>query len=364
MINSIRNHPRAGTIGRALLVIVLLATIAPFVVYAVPGTVGAEASYIVLTASMTPAIGPGDVVVVDDVRAGDVGVGDVIVFEQRRGDAVPVTHRVTAVESTPDGDPAFRTKGDANEDADLTLVTPDRLVGRVAFTIPFIGHVIQFVGTPAGFVALVLLPLGLLVVSEVADLLRQEGTPDVVSAASDEEAAESTPITSTPIDGQFTVSQAELTLVSVVLGAATAYASYVVLQRPTALSVSVAVAAGACLAVAVGMRTLAPASTPVTDGEVRDAALEVWLDPGPTAGPVVEVASPASLHGIARAVGRPLLRAIPDQYVVLDGPVTYVCPVPPDVDEGRYDAEAGDESEPAGEATADATTSESEGVRP
>ena len=118
MNHTIRQTLRPPTAGRAVLVVVLLALIAPFVVYAVPATVGAEASYVVLTASMTPAIAPGDVVIVDSVPARDVAVGDVIVFEQRTGDAVPITHRVVDVERSADAPPAFQTKGDANEDAD------------------------------------------------------------------------------------------------------------------------------------------------------------------------------------------------------------------------------------------------------
>jgi len=59
MTHPIRQNLRSSTLGRALLAVVLLALIAPFVVYAVPATVGAEASYVVLTASMTPAIAPG-----------------------------------------------------------------------------------------------------------------------------------------------------------------------------------------------------------------------------------------------------------------------------------------------------------------
>ncbi|MFC7173672.1 S26 family signal peptidase [Haloplanus litoreus] len=100
---NLTTHPRSRTVGRALLAVGLLALIAPFVVYAVPGTVGAEASYIVLTASMTPAIAPGDVVIVDDVPARLVEVDDVIVFEQQAGATVPVTHRVIDIERAADG---------------------------------------------------------------------------------------------------------------------------------------------------------------------------------------------------------------------------------------------------------------------
>jgi signal peptidase len=336
MNHSIRQTPRPPTIGRALLVVVLLALIAPFVVYAVPATVGAEASYVVLTASMTPAIAPGDVVIVDSVPARDVAVGDVIVFEQRAGDAIPITHRVIGVERTAGAPPAFQTKGDANEDADLNLVTPDRLIGRVVFSIPLIGHVIQFVGTPAGFVALVVLPLGLLVVSEVAGLLRagrsDEGTASGAAGAEtamDADPADSpTPTTTEPVpDDQVVISPADLSLSSVVLGAFAAYAGYVAFGTPTALSVTFAIAVGALFLLAVALRLFAPFDAAAAPDRLA-AAPTVHIDGGWRTGPTVDVATPADLSAIAATLGRPLLRDDSDRYVVLDGAVTYACDVP------------------------------------
>jgi signal peptidase len=336
MNHTIRQTLRPQTAGRALLVVVLLALIAPFVVYAVPATVGAEASYVVLTASMTPAIAPGDVVIVDSVPARDVAVGDVIVFERWTGDAVPITHRVIGVERTAGAPPAFQTKGDANEDADLNPVTPDRLIGRVVFSIPLIGHVIQFVGTPAGFVALVVLPLGLLVVSEVADLLRA-GRPGA-SATSDAADAETatdagwadTPTTTTtePVpDDQVVITPADLTLSSVVLGAFGVYAGYIAFRTPTALSVTLAIAIGALFLLAVALRLFAPFDA-VTAVDRLAAAPTVHIDGGRRTGPTVDVGTPADLSAIAATLGRPLLRDDRDRYVVLDGAVTYACDVP------------------------------------
>jgi len=319
-----------------LLVVVLLALIAPFVVYAVPATVGAEASYVVLTASMTPAIAPGDVVIVDSVPARNVAVGDVIVFEQRVGDAIPITHRVIGMDRSAGAPPAFQTKGDANEDADLNPVTPDRLVGRVVFTIPLIGHVIQFVGTPAGFVALVVLPLGLLVASEVAGLLRAgrpgaETASDATDAetAMDADPADATTTTATDSvpDDQVVITPADLTLSSVVLGAFGAYAGYAAFGTPTALSVTLAIAVGALFVLSVALRLFAPFDT-ATVADRLAAAPTVHIDGGRQTGPTVDVATPADLSAIAATLGRPLLRDDRDRYVVLDGAVTYACDVP------------------------------------
>jgi signal peptidase len=350
-----------------LLVVVLLALIAPFVVYAVPATVGAEASYVVLTASMTPAIAPGDVVIVDSVPARDIAVGDVIVFEQQAGDAIPITHRVIGVERSADTPPAFQTKGDANEDADLAAVTPDRLIGRVVFSIPLIGHVVQFVGTPAGFVALVVVPLGLLVVSEVAGLLRAGRSDAPMASDADAETttdADSTgaPATTTtdPIsDDQVVITPADLTLSSVALGAFGVYAGYVALRGPTAVSVTLAIAVGALFVLSVALRLFAPFD-PATVADRLAAAPTVRIGGGRPTGQTVDVATPADLSAIAATLGRPLLRDGRDRYVVLDGAVTYACDVPAGPDDASAEAEAIERRlGPVGDDTGVSTASES-----
>jgi len=52
--------------------VLVLAVVVPFLVYAVPQVVGAEHSYVVLSGSMQPTMNPGDVVVVDDTPASEI----------------------------------------------------------------------------------------------------------------------------------------------------------------------------------------------------------------------------------------------------------------------------------------------------
>ncbi|TKX83266.1 hypothetical protein EXE43_25160, partial [Halorubrum sp. SS5] len=44
---------------------ILVAIVVPFVVFAVPQVVGADQSYVVLSGSMEPAMSPGDVIIVN-----------------------------------------------------------------------------------------------------------------------------------------------------------------------------------------------------------------------------------------------------------------------------------------------------------
>ena len=179
--------PRTKRAANVLGIVLLIALVAPFAVYAAPEVVGADESFVVLTASMTPAIAPGDVVIVAERDPAAIAEGDVITFVRGTSD-VPVTHRVIGV-ADDGGALAFETMGDANEGPDPGLVPAGNLVGAVTLTIPYIGYVIQFAGTRVGFVALVLLPFGLLAVTEIWSIVR--GRDDADSKA---------PMTAEPVD--------------------------------------------------------------------------------------------------------------------------------------------------------------------
>ncbi|MFB6068367.1 MAG: signal peptidase I [Halobacterium sp.] len=159
---------RLRTVLRYASVVLLIAVVLPFVVFAVPQVVGAQHSYVVLSSSMSPTIHAGDVVVVDGVDPANVEEGDVITFEppsDHQIDSELVTHRVVEVVRR-DGELFFRTKGDANEEPDQALVPAENVVGTVQFHIPKIGYVIQFAGSGRGTLAFVVVPAVLLILNE------------------------------------------------------------------------------------------------------------------------------------------------------------------------------------------------------
>lgn len=264
------------TIANVLGIALLIALVAPFLVYAVPGVVGAEHSFVVLTASMTPAIAPGDVVIVDERDPSSITEGDVITFV-RGGSEVPVTHRVIDVVDGPTG-VAFETQGDANGGPDASLVPGENVLGVVAITIPYIGYVIQFADSPIGFVALVVVPFGLLVLSELWSLARARnaaprGTEHEGEMSADAAVASGTAAVSTTGVGSSAAAEAVATPESAadrtgdesiagepsgvsldavvgalaVLLAFAPYSVYVASQSTTALSLTVAIATTALL---------------------------------------------------------------------------------------------------------------------
>jgi signal peptidase len=332
---------RALNVVLALLVI---AAVVPFVVYAFPPVVGADDSYVVLSGSMEPAISPGDTVVVESIPAEAIAIGDVITF-RTAGSEIPVTHRVVDVTEGSEGQRAFVTRGDANEDPDQQPVTADRVIGRVAFTVPYVGYVIQFVNSPTGFVALVLVPIGLLLLNEIWSF---------VAGSRDERDTEPSHVATSEPGGDdaagFTLTQTDISLSIAVLGLLAVYAVYVGLVSRDALSIAVAVGATTAVALAVAVRQFGfgddpvSASTATDGGEASDAPLatgrssrdavgggslarvvpSATLPPEIRERPWIEVGSRAALSDLADRIGRPVVRdAETNAQLLVDGDVVY-----------------------------------------
>jgi signal peptidase len=92
----------------------------------------------IVSGSMSPEIGVGDVVIVKREPAGAIEVGDVIQF--RDGD-LRIAHRVVEIGEDEAGGKVFWTKGDANKNRDADPVLPEQVIGRVVYKIPKVGWV-------------------------------------------------------------------------------------------------------------------------------------------------------------------------------------------------------------------------------
>ena len=167
----------------ALVIVIVLSLVSPFAVFGVPQLVGADRSYVVLSGSMEPYMSAGDAIIIAAGPTASIREGDVITYQ--RGGDIPTTHRV--IERVTGGQGvAFRTMGDANEDPDPAIVRPASVVGEVVLVIPYIGYVVQFANTPIGIVSLVVVPIGLLVLSELWRYVasrRRRKTPTAPRAA-------------------------------------------------------------------------------------------------------------------------------------------------------------------------------------
>ena len=251
-----RSVPRLAV--NVLVVLVLAAVVVPFVVYAVPGVVGADHGLVVLSGSMEPKMSPGDAVIVREVPASEIQEQDIITF-QRTGSDTPTTHRVIEVQETESGT-EYVTKGDANEERDRGTVSQDRVIGEVIFVIPFIGHVIQFANTQLGFLALVLTPMALFVLSELWELAKSVREPEAstneaaggpavqgdtaAGSGSAEPDTESGTSTDDGDGGGFTLTRSSLQLIVLLLGLYVPYSGYVAYTTREAWSIAAATATG------------------------------------------------------------------------------------------------------------------------
>ncbi len=157
---------RAGRVAAILLLILIISgslftIISPFFGWRVE---------VVISGSMEPAIQTGSVVIIRPVLPNTIRKGDIIMYSSLDKKSL-TTHRVADVESKPILQ--FITRGDANSNSDINPVTPGQIVGVVAFTIPYLGLLTQFIKTPPGFILFFLIPAVFLIGREVLDLWKE-----------------------------------------------------------------------------------------------------------------------------------------------------------------------------------------------
>ncbi len=129
----------------------------------------------VLSASMTPSIRTGDLVVDDRLSADaarSLRVGQVVTFHPASGGTRLFTHRIVAVRHDVDGGVSYVTKGDANNAADADAVPSSNVVGLYRWRVPKGGYLLAALHRPA---ALLLVAVMLMLVWVGTTLLRRRG---------------------------------------------------------------------------------------------------------------------------------------------------------------------------------------------
>lgn len=114
----------------------------------------------VISGSMEPTIHTGDIIIVQPLAdpAAEVKDGDIITYHAADDAGMLITHRVTGTLLVGGEAVAFGTKGDANESADSSVVTPEQIVGRYRWRIPYFGYVTTFIRQPVGVVLFLIVP--------------------------------------------------------------------------------------------------------------------------------------------------------------------------------------------------------------
>lgn len=122
----------------------------------------------VVTGSMVPMYDIGDVLICKEVDVETLKVGDDISYFGKSGaykDKV-ITHRIIKIETDENGELSFYTKGIATKTID-PIVKEDQIYGKITKKAVFLSALYKFISTPSGFYIAIIVPIVLLIGSEV-----------------------------------------------------------------------------------------------------------------------------------------------------------------------------------------------------
>ena len=125
---------------------------------------GGYRAYVVLSGSMEPSVKKASIVLV--VPQKTYAVGDIITLAESENPNTTLTHRIRDI-TTQDGKTQYVTKGDANEDPDPEKRLPEKIIGKVVLSIPYLGYLVTFTRTTLGLITLIVIPATIIIYSEL-----------------------------------------------------------------------------------------------------------------------------------------------------------------------------------------------------
>ena len=78
----------------------------------------------------------------------------------------PTSHRIHEIKND-NGDLSYITKGDANNSPDSSVVKNSSIIGKVLFSVPFVGYAVASAKTPWGFGLIIGLPAVIIIGDEL-----------------------------------------------------------------------------------------------------------------------------------------------------------------------------------------------------
>ena len=133
-------------------------------------------AYVIISNSMVPNINVNDAVVTMRTDSKNIKVNDIITFISKEIETrgTPITHRVVGIvyEDNSKKIIGYRTKGDHNNAQDFAIIKPDEVLGKVYLKLPYIGYIRNFLTTPLGWVAVVVIPCLFMIFSDSLKLFK------------------------------------------------------------------------------------------------------------------------------------------------------------------------------------------------
>lgn len=147
--------------------IIMVALLLIVSVFPIPGNYKVM---VVQSGSMEPAIKTGSIAVVKPAK--DYTIGDIITFGPYSKTKAPTTHRIYEMKIQ-EGEPIYITKGDANNAPDTREIKKEDIVGKLSFSLPYIGYAVDFAKKPIGFALLIIVPAAMIIIDEIKKIFRE-----------------------------------------------------------------------------------------------------------------------------------------------------------------------------------------------
>ncbi len=144
-------------------VIAFIAAVALLLIVSILPITGNIKVMTVISGSMEPKIHTGSVVIVKP--AADYKIGEVITFGPYTKTKAPTTHRIYEIKII-EGQPIYITKGDANNAPDEREIQKKDIVGKVLFSVPYVGYAVDFAKKPVGFALIIIIPAAIIIIDE------------------------------------------------------------------------------------------------------------------------------------------------------------------------------------------------------
>jgi signal peptidase I len=147
-----------------------IATIAILLVISILPITGNYKILVVQSGSMEPVIHTGAIVIVKPES--DYKVGDIITFGPATKTKTPTTHRIVEIKGEGIAS-VYTTKGDANNTPDTKEVSKREVIGKVLFSVLYIGFAIAAAKKPFGFLLIIVVPALIIIYEEIEKIWQE-----------------------------------------------------------------------------------------------------------------------------------------------------------------------------------------------
>lgn len=122
--------------------------------------------FTVQSGSMEPTIKTGSMILTKSLN--NYAAGDIVTFEDSVDHKKTITHRIVSVQNQ--DMIRYTTQGDSNASPDSQIISLHQIIGKVIFSVPYLGYPIGFARTTVGFTILVIIPATIIIYEEIHKL--------------------------------------------------------------------------------------------------------------------------------------------------------------------------------------------------